>query len=185
MPHSQKFTLAIFTEDQVGLLLRVTTIFSRRHVNIESITASESEVPGVHRYTIVVSTNRDMADKIAAQIEKQVEVLRALVYEEGQVINRDLALFKMGAGARQLPGFEQALARHGARIIGDEPDFLVVEKTGEVAEIAALLQVLSPYGILEYVRSGRVSLTRPMKPLGQLLEELEQARSSADALKAS
>jgi len=73
----QPFTVSIYTENNLGLLNRVTSIFLKRHINIESLTVSESEIPHVHRFTIVVKTNTAQIQKIVLQLEKQVEVIRA------------------------------------------------------------------------------------------------------------
>ncbi len=76
----EQFTISIFTENHIGLLNRVSIIFTRRHINIESITASESEVKGIHRLTIVVNDTREQVEKVVKQIEKQVEVFRAFFH---------------------------------------------------------------------------------------------------------
>jgi acetolactate synthase-1/3 small subunit len=169
-------TLSVFTENRVGLLARVTSVFTRRNVNIESLTVSESEVSGIHRFTIVARVTRDLADKMAAQLEKQVEVIKAFVHDEAQVIHRDLALYKIelpqGAEGEVLG---RVLGDHGARELLREADFCVIEKTGSPGDIAALLIALEPFGVLEFVRSGSVALTRPMKKLSAFLNELEEA----------
>lgn len=77
MNMERAYNISVFTENSIGILNRITIIFTRRHLNIESITASESEVKGVYRYTIVVNTSLDQVRKVVAQIEKQVEVLKA------------------------------------------------------------------------------------------------------------
>ena len=69
------YSISIFTEDIIGLLSRVTIIFTRRHINVESITASESEIKGIYRYTIVITVSEEQVKKIVSQIEKQVDVL--------------------------------------------------------------------------------------------------------------
>ena len=75
--NKQLFTLSIYTENKVGLLNRVTSIFLRRHINIESLTVSESEIADAHRFTLVVSTTEEQIKKIVGQLEKQVEVIKA------------------------------------------------------------------------------------------------------------
>ena len=62
---NKKFTISIFTEDKIGLLNRITIIFTRRHINIQSITASESEIKGVYRYTIVVEVQEEQVKKLS------------------------------------------------------------------------------------------------------------------------
>ena len=60
---NEQFTISIFTENHIGILNRITIIFTRRHINIESITASETEAHGIFRYTIVVTDTRDHVKK--------------------------------------------------------------------------------------------------------------------------
>ena len=80
------FTVSIFTENTIGMLNRITIIFTRRHLNIDSITASETEVKNVHRYTIVLRTNREQIDKVVGQIDKLIDVLKAFVHEDNEVV---------------------------------------------------------------------------------------------------
>ena len=58
------FNISVFTENNIGILNRITIIFTRRHVNIHSITASECEEEGIYRYTIVIKNSEDQVIKI-------------------------------------------------------------------------------------------------------------------------
>ena len=53
----KEFIITIFSENKVGLLSQVTTVFTHRNVNIESLTASESAIEGVHKYIIAVKND--------------------------------------------------------------------------------------------------------------------------------
>jgi acetolactate synthase-1/3 small subunit len=174
-------TLSVFTENHTGLLSRVTSVFTRRNINIESLTVSASELPGVHRFTIVVAVSPAMAAQLVLQLEKQVEVLKAFVHDDDDVVARDLALYKIDGAARLLPGFATVVETHRARVLEQEPAYVVVEKTGTQAETTALLAALQPYGVLEFVRSGRVALTRPMRKLVEFIAALEATRRAGDA----
>ena len=78
----KRFTLSIFTENIVGILNQVTIIFTRRHINIESIVVSESEMDGIHRYTLVISETDEVVRKVVLQLEKQVDIIKALYHED-------------------------------------------------------------------------------------------------------
>ena len=91
----QEFTITVYTENQVGLLNRIAIIFSRRKINVESLNTSPSEVPGIHRFTIVVMESRDVVLKIVRQIEKQVEVLKAYFNTNDEIVWQELALYKV------------------------------------------------------------------------------------------
>ena len=91
---NKTFTVSIFTENTIGMLNRITIIFTRRHLNIDSITASETEIKNVHRYTIVLRTNREQIDKVVGQIDKLIDVLKAFVHEDNEVVHQEIALYK-------------------------------------------------------------------------------------------
>jgi acetolactate synthase-1/3 small subunit len=170
-------TLSVFTENRVGLLGRVTAVFTRRTINIESLTVSESEVVGVHRFTIVVRAPRAQAVKLAAQLERQVEVLKAFVHDDVEVVPRELCLFKLDV-SRLGPSFEEDVVAMGARIVTRESAFVIVETTSSPSGTGALRARLARHGVVEFVSSGCVALTRPMKTLDAFLDEVEGARRS-------
>jgi acetolactate synthase-1/3 small subunit len=168
------YTISIFTEDTIGLLNRITIIFTRRHINIQSITASESEVKGIYRYTIVVAVSTETVIKLVKQIDKQIEVLKAFYHLNTEIISREIALFKLSAEAlNQNELFTKIVNNHHAKIVSLSSDYVVVEKTGDESEILNLFKNLEQFGMLEYARSGLVAVTKPMKTLTTYLKELE------------
>ncbi len=167
------YNISVFTENSIGILNRITIIFTRRHLNIESITASESEVQGVYRYTIVVKTDLDQVKKVVAQIEKQVEVLKAFFHSDDQVVHQEIALYKIATDSFVNGSTEKIVREHHARILTVDKEFTIVEKTGQPEELQELFRELDKYGVLEFVRSGRVAISKPMKTLETYLKELE------------
>ncbi|MDD3722342.1 MAG: acetolactate synthase small subunit [Lutibacter sp.] len=168
------FTLSVFTENSIGILNRITVILTRRHLNIDSITASESEVKDVFRYTIVLRTTKEQVDKVIGQIEKLLDVLKAFVHEESEIVHQEIALYKIKTETLTSGAIEKVIRENHARILTVDPLFMVIEKTGHVAETQLLFERLKPFGILEFARSGRVAVTKPMKELSSYLKELEQ-----------
>jgi acetolactate synthase-1/3 small subunit len=167
------FNISIFTENSVGMLNRITIIFTRRHINIESITASESELEGIHRYTIVVKEPEEVVRKVVSQIEKQVEVLKAFYHSDDQVVYQEIALYKLPTNVLASGGDAERIVRsHHARILTIEPEFTILEVTGYPEEIHTLFTELKPYGLLEFVRSGRVAISKPMKTLEAHLKDM-------------
>jgi acetolactate synthase-1/3 small subunit len=168
------FTISIFTENVPGLLHRVTTIFTKRNLNIESITASESEIRGIHRYTVVLKTSYELAVKVVNQLEKQVDILKAFLHEEDEIIHQEIALYKVSTDALMKgKEVEKIVREHHARILTFEKEYIVIEKTGHMNETQELYDKLEPYGLLEFVRSGRVAITKPIKKLSEYLKDLE------------
>jgi len=170
----KRYTISVFTEDIVGLLNRVTIVFTRRKINIESIAASDSEVQNIHRYTIVINETEDLVKKVTLQLEKQVEVIKAVYHVDEEIIYQEIALFKVPTNILMQGGEAEHIVRaHHARVLSVEPEFTVIEKTGHKEETQHLFDELEPFGILEFVRSGRVAITKPMRTLTSIVNELE------------
>ena len=89
------YTVSVYTENNIGLLNRISAIFQRRHINIESINSSVSEIEGVSKFTIVVIITEDQMKKIIGQIEKQVEVIKAYFHTDEDTIYQESCIFKM------------------------------------------------------------------------------------------
>lgn len=170
---NKTFTVSIFTENTIGMLNRITIIFTRRHLNIDSITASETEVKNVHRYTIVLRTSREQIDKVVGQIDKLIDVLKAFVHEDDEVVHQEIALYKIKTTEFKSNNVEQVVRENSAKILTVDSDFIIIEKTGHKTETQLLFEKLKPFGILEFARSGRVAVTKPMKELSTYLKELE------------
>jgi acetolactate synthase-1/3 small subunit len=164
------YTLSIFTENKIGLLNRITAMFTRQHINIESITASVSELDGIYRYTIVIQENEKAVQKLVKQIEKQIDVLRAFYHAEADTVYQEIALYKMHIKVLKQKGLLEYWTNElHLRILNIEEEFLVLEKTGTRAATQQVLEHLRQYDLLEFVRSGRVAVTKPMTTLEEHL----------------
>lgn len=173
---TNKYTITVFTENYTGLVSRVVSVFTRRHINIESLTTSKSSMKGIHRFTIVVNVKEKTVIKLVNQLEKQIDVIKAFYYEEDEVVYQELALYKVPTHVFDNNNRVEHLIRsHNARILEVEPEYIVIEKTGHEHETEALLKDLEKIGIFEFVRSGRVAIVRPMERLNRYLKSLEES----------
>lgn len=172
----QEFTISLFTEDHIGILGQITIILTRRQINIDSITASESAVKSVQLLTIVVQTTPEMIQKVARQMEKLVDVMKVFVHTSNQIIYQEIALYKISTkGLMSGNVIDHIVRAHHARILEVSPEYMVIEKTGHKTEITELLNHLEPYGVLQFARSGRVAITKQVKELTSYLKEMDEA----------
>lgn len=169
-----EYTITVFSENNTGLLQRIVTVFTRRHINIESMTVSQSSMKGIHRFTIVVIMDMEKIENLVAQIEKQVDVLKAFYYTEDEIVHQEIALYKVPTEAFVNGREMELLVRsHNARILEIEREYIVIEKTGHQHETDALLEELRRYGVYEFVRSGRVAVVKPMERLSKYLSSID------------
>ncbi len=172
------YTVTVYSENQVGLLNQVTIVFTRRQVNIESLTVSRSAIPGIHKFTITAETDEDTIRKIVRQIERRIDVLKAYYYTDDEVIFQEVALYKVPTdNLLDSTAIEQMVRRYNARILEVNRIYTVIELTGHKEEIQSLYNDLEPSGILQFVRSGRIAITKStVERLSDFLEEIELRR---------
>jgi acetolactate synthase-1/3 small subunit len=167
----QLYTVSIYTENNIGLLNRISAIFQRRHINIESLNTSPSEIEGVSKFTIVVNMTEVNIKKIIGQIEKQVEVIKAYFHDEEGTIYQVSGLFKIKSELLfEEPQIQNIIKESHARIVTVNKDFFVLEKSGRKEEIVALYNKLQVFGIMQYTRSGHISITKEEMKISTLLE---------------
>ena len=171
----QLYTVSVYTENNIGLLNRISAIFQRRHINIESINSSVSEIEGVSRFTILVRITEEQMKKIIGQIEKQVEVIKAFYHTDDETIYQESCLFKVKSdllfNERQI---QNIIKESNARIVTVNKEFFVLEKSGRKSEIELLHRELSVFGILQFTRSGRISVTKEPMEISKMLEAFQQ-----------
>lgn len=172
------FTVSAFAENHVGLMNQLSIIFTRRSVNIESISASQCSIPGVHKITISCYSDRSTMEKIIKQIEKRIDVLRAFLYTDDELVYQEVALYKVPiAQLLDNSRLEDIIRRHAARVIEINRDNVILEKTGHYDETEALFEELKRYDIRQFVRSGRVAITKSSVELvDKFIREQEQRR---------
>lgn len=156
-----EYTITVYTENQVGLLNRIAIIFSRRKINIESLNVSPSEAESIHRFTIVISETEEVVRKLCRQIERQVEVLKAYYNTNDEIIWQEMALYKISTDAvAEKLKVERLLRECGARAVVIRKDYTIFETTGHREETDKLVEVLAPFGLIEFVRSARVAIIK-------------------------
>jgi acetolactate synthase I/III small subunit len=172
--NKQEFTITVYTENQVGLLNRIAIIFSRRKMNVESLNSSPSEVEGIHRFTVVIHETEEIISKLVRQIEKQVEVLKAYYNTPEEIVWQELALYKVSTDEiTEKVKVERLLREYGARAVAIRKDYTVFETTGHREETDKLVEVLEPYGLIEFVRSARVAIIKSSSGFHEKLKEFE------------
>lgn len=157
----KEFIITIFSENKVGLLSQITTVFTHRNVNIESLTASESAIEGIHKYTIMVKNDPEKVENLVKQIEKKIDVMKVFCYTPDEVVLQELALYKV----QRSRNVEDLVRRHNVRILEIHDDYIVLEKTGHRDEIQSLYRMLEPYGVYQFVRSGQVAIIKSRREL--------------------
>lgn len=179
----QEYTITVYTENQIGILNRISTIFSRRKININNLNTSPSEVSGIHRFNIVIEETEEVVKKLTRQIEKQVDVLKAYYNTNDEIIWQEMALYKVPTDVIvEKAKVERLLHQFGARVVAIRKDYTVFETTGHREETDKLIEALEPYKLIEFVRSARVAIIKESSGFHEKVKEFEQREPSEEVI---
>ena len=168
------FTISIYSENNVGLLNRISAIFLKRHINIESLTTSLSEIKDVFRFIIIVELPEENVKKLIQQIEKQVDVIKAFYHTDEETIFQESALYKVKSSALfEERHIQNIIKESHANIVTVSPKYFVIEKTGFRNETDQLYHDLAPFGLLQFVRSGRISVSKSKMGISEILKKFK------------
>ncbi|HAH87969.1 MAG: acetolactate synthase small subunit [Armatimonadota bacterium] len=156
-------TMTVLVENRPGVLARVSGLFARRGFNIESLAVSSTDDPSISRMTIVVAGEDNVLEQITKQLRKLVDVAKVLDYQDIPIVQRELAMIKVNAEATKRAEIMQIADIFRAKIIDISEKTFTVEVTGSNEKVNAITNMLSPYGIIELVRTGRIAMMRGEK----------------------
>ena len=177
MEKRKNYTVSVYTENNVGLLHRISAIFLKRHINIESFTTSESEIKNVYRFIIVVKMTKSGVERVIKQIEKQVEVIKASYHRDDETIFQESALYKMKSSALfEERHIQNIIKDSNARIVTVNTEFFVIEKTGFREDTEKLYKDLAPFGLLQFTRSGRIAVSKEKMGISEILNTFKNQK---------
>ncbi len=155
-----KHTISVLVENSFGVLARVAGLFSARGFNIDSLAVGETEDATVSRMTIVVHGDDRIVDQIIKQLYKLIDVIRVVDLSGEEIIDRELILVKVKADPGVRNEIMQIANTFRAKIVDVNVDCLTIEVTGGESKIDAMVELLTPFGIIETVRTGLIALAR-------------------------
>jgi acetolactate synthase-1/3 small subunit len=171
------YTVIIFSENTVGLLNQIAIIFTRRQLNIETLSVSPSALEGIHKFTITAYADAAMIDKVLKQIDKRVDVLKAYANTDEDLVHQEIALYKLSTEAfLRMGSVEDLIRKYNARVLEINESCVVLEKNGHYAETQALFRELSErIGVLQFIRSGRIAIIKSkVERLTDMLAAMEE-----------
>jgi len=158
-----KHVISVLVENKVGVLSRITGLFSGRGFNIESLAVGETENMAISRMTIVVSGDDSIIEQVRKQLGKVIDTIKVTDYTGADYVARDLILIKVSA----LPGKRNEIIElvdvFRGKIIDVGQKDMIVEISGPEDRLEAVLNLLRPYGIKEVARTGRIAMNRGPK----------------------
>jgi len=156
----QKYILSVLVQNNAGVLARVASLFGRRGYNIDSLTVSETNNPGVSYITMTVTGDENILEQIIKQACKLEEVYSVHEISEKQALSRELLLIKMELNEGDRTALREIANIYEAKIVDLSPKSMIIELTGTTQKIDAFLEIMKEHTIIEMCRTGVTALER-------------------------
>lgn len=159
-----EFTLTIYSEDQIRLISKLSSMFLRKQIQILSLNMSICEIENMYRHTIVISETLDQVINLTAQIEKVIEVYKCYYSLNEEIVFKQTVLFKIPTAlVMEDPKMELLLQENDLKISEIQKEYTILQATETDGEIACLTEKLKPLGLIEFVKSSRIALAKSNK----------------------
>jgi acetolactate synthase-1/3 small subunit len=152
-------------ENRVGVLARVSGLFTGRGFNIESLAVAETEEPTLSRMTIVTRGDARIIEQVTKQLNKLIDIIKVVDLSRETFVDRELVLVKVRAEPEQRADILRITDIFRGNIIDVSQKSYIIEVTGDGDKIRAFIDLIKPIGILEIVRTGPVALSRGSKAI--------------------
>jgi len=159
----QKHTMSLLVDNEPGVLARVSTLFSGRGFNIESLCVAETLDPAVSRITLVTRGDDAVAEQITKQLNKLINVIKVTDLTATECVEREMALIKVSAKADFRAEILRMVDIFRCKVVDVSPTHYTIEVTGPADKLQAILSLLKPMGIKEVARTGAIALSREKK----------------------
>jgi acetolactate synthase-1/3 small subunit len=171
-----QYTFTIYAEDQIQLFQKITLIFSRKKIKIESFNFSSCEVDQISRFTILITETYEVVQNLVPQIEKIIEVYRCYCNTNEEIIWKQLTLFKVPTVAIYQESLSSFLKKFHVTAVSIERDYTVFQATGNEEEINDLVIKLSDFNLIEFIKSSRIALIKNSTGFAKELLDMEKEK---------
>jgi acetolactate synthase-1/3 small subunit len=155
-----KHTISLLVSNKPGVLTRVALVFARRGFNIDSLVVSKAQSPEFSRMNIEATGNERTLSLVLAQLNRLVDVIHAVDHASEDVIQRELALFKVRCPPEKRTEVLQIAETFRGQTVDIGDDTITLQVTGKSSKVDAFHTMMNPFGILELVRTGKVLMSR-------------------------
>ena len=156
-----RHTLSVLVNNHMGVLSRVSGLFSRRGFNIESLAVGETEDPNYSRMTIVTSDVDDETyNQIKTQLGKLMDVVKIHEADKVDSVVRELALIKIDSKNDKRSQILELVNIFRGHVLDVTSDTLMIEITGDSSKISAIISMLNEFGVKEVIRTGAIAIDR-------------------------
>jgi acetolactate synthase-1/3 small subunit len=159
-----KHTLSVLVENKPGVLARVSSLLARRGFNIHSLTVGPSHEHGLSRMTIVVDAPE--LEQVKKQLHKLINVVKISEMEHGQAIEREIMVVRVNAQPSRRPELLSLASIFDAAAVDVGPNSIAFQIAGSPDKVNDFLDLVTPYGVVDLVKSGWVALAREPKGRG-------------------
>lgn len=165
----KKYVLSLLVENNSGVLSRIAGLFARRCFNIDSLTVGTTEDQKLSRMTITVIGDEQILEQIKKQLNKLIEVIKIVQLCSEDSISRELVFVKVKADNSTRSNIIEISNIFRAHIVDVSHGSLILQLTGDEEKVTAFMDMLDPFGIIEFIRSGATGLQRGEKGIGMHL----------------
>jgi acetolactate synthase-1/3 small subunit len=167
-----KYTLSVIVNNETGILTRISSLFSRRGYNIESLAVGPAESKNISRITMVLPGTKRSVDQLIKQLYKLIGIIKVEDITNVPCVERELMVLKLNASTLTRPEILEIANIFRAKVVDFSLESITLEITGDPGKIVVIEKALTKFGIMEIARTGKIAVTRESYINTELLKHM-------------
>ena len=156
----KKRWISLYVENQVGVLSKISGLFSGKSYNLESLTVGTTEDPTISRMTIETNSDEETYEQIKKQLNRMVEVIKVIDLTDVPIHMKEILFAKvLRVNAAEKEEVFQIAQVFNVQVVDIGNDSVLLEcklTARRNNELIALLK--SKFKMIEVVRGGAVAI---------------------------
>lgn len=167
----KRHTIALLVENRTGVLARIAGLISAKGYNIDSLSVGETLDPTVSRMTLVVHGDEWVIEQVVKQLNRLIDVIKVIDLTDEEFVERELILVRVNAEPSARAEILRIADIFRAKVVDVTPVTYTLELTGDEKKLDAFVELLKPFGIQEFAKTGKVAIARGSKTITKRVEE--------------
>ncbi len=155
---SKEHIISILVHNKPDVLARIAGTLGGKGYNIDSLSVNTTTQKDISKIVMTTAGPQATIDRIINQLQRILDVISIDDLTHIESVHREMLLVRINLTEQNREAVQKAIDTHSWKVIVSGDTYVLVEITGDDAQINFALARLEPLGIADITRTGLIAL---------------------------